>query len=255
MMSEFLRITLSMIELELRRVRHDQTEMLIRAAQPALWLVIFGSVVGSLRAIPTGGIPYVDFITPGILIQSTTGVAIFYGIIIIWERESGILKKLMVTPAPRYEIVIGRSLAAGLRASLQLFVVLGLALLLGVHLVPSLPNFFLAAFLILFSAAGFASFSMLIATFFKTRERFLGIGQLIIFPLFFASSALYPVSIMPPVLQLFARVNPLTYLVDAARGLLITGNLSNLGADVAITVGFTLAMFALASMNFKRIVE
>jgi len=89
----------------------------------------------------------------------------------------------------------------------------------------------------------------------KTRERFMGIGQAITFPLFFASNALYPVSIMPPILQEFSRFNPMSYIVDAVRGLMISGNLSNLPTDLLAIALFDGAMFVLASISFKRIVE
>ena len=96
-----------MIELELRRLKHDRTELYSRAIQPILWIAVYGPIMSGVRAIPTGGIPYTDYITPGILIQSTTFVSIFYGLTIVWERESGILKKLLVTPVSRYATVIG----------------------------------------------------------------------------------------------------------------------------------------------------
>ena len=73
-------------------------ELYTRAIQPVLWLVIFAPIMSSIKAIPTGNIPYIDYIVPGVLIQSTTMVAIFFGLTLIFERESGILKKLLVTP-------------------------------------------------------------------------------------------------------------------------------------------------------------
>lgn len=111
-----LRTMLVMIELELRRLKHDRTELYTRAVQPILWIIIYGPIMSAVKAIPTGGIPYTDYITPGVLIQSTTFVSIFYGLTIVWERDSGILKKLLVTPASRYATVIGRSMASGVRA-------------------------------------------------------------------------------------------------------------------------------------------
>jgi hypothetical protein len=118
---------LVMIELELRRLRHDRTEIYTRAVQPILWIVIYGPVMSSVKAIPTGGVPYTDFITPGVMIQTTTFVSIFYGLTIVWERESGILKKLLVTPASRYSMVIGRSMASGVRAIFQALIILPIA--------------------------------------------------------------------------------------------------------------------------------
>lgn len=88
----------------------------------------------------------------------------------------------------------------------------------------------------------------------KTRERFMGIDQAIIMPLFFASNALYPIQMMPPILREFSTFNPLSYVVDAVRGLLITGDLSNLLIDLAAIAIFDVILFILASINFKRII-
>lgn len=246
---------LAMWELELRRLRHDRLELYTRAVQPLLWIGVFGPIMGGIRAIPTGGIPYTSFITPGVLIQSTTFVSIFYGLTIVWERESGILKKLLVTPASRASLVVGRAMAAGVRAVFQALVIIPIALLVGVRFYPN-PLYFLGALgLIFLSSGGFAALSLLVASFLKTRERFMGIGQALTFPLFFASNALYPVAMMPKALQVLAQVNPMSYVVDAVRSLTITGDLSRLGLDILAILIFDLLMFAVASANFRRIIE
>jgi len=244
-----------MIELELRRLRHDRTELYFRAVQPILWIIVFGPVMSSVKGIPTGGIPYTDFITPGVLIQSTTFLSIFYGLMMVWERDSGILKKLLVTPASRYATVIGRSMASGIRAIFHGLIVVPFALLIGVRFVPNAAYFISAFVIIFFASGGFAAISILVASFMKTRERFMGIGQAIIMPLFFASNALYPVQMMPQALQYFSAVNPMSYVVDATRGLMITGDLTNLLIDVAAVAVFDTVMFILASISFKRIIE
>jgi ABC-2 type transport system permease protein len=81
----------TMCLVELQKLRHDRTELLTRAVQPALWLVVFGNVFTQLHAIPTGDVPYLDYLAPGILAQSALFIAIFYGIQIIWERDAGVL--------------------------------------------------------------------------------------------------------------------------------------------------------------------
>jgi len=247
---------LVMIELELRRLRHDRTELYFRAVQPILWIVIFGPVMSSVRAIQTpGDIPYTDFITPGVMIQSTTFLCIFYGLMMVWERDSGILKKLLVTPASRYATVVGRSMASGIRAIFQALIIVPVALIIGVRFVPNAGYFALALVIIFLASGGFAAISIFVASFMKTRERFMGIGQAIIMPLFFASNALYPVQMMPLALQYFSAVNPMSYVVDATRGLLITADLSNLLIDVVAIALFDVVMFVLASISFKRIIE
>ncbi|MCX6801707.1 MAG: ABC transporter permease [Candidatus Diapherotrites archaeon] len=250
-----LRIISAMVELEIRRVLHDQTEIYTRAIQPLLWLLIFGHVVGALKVIPTGSTPYLDYITPGIIVQSTATISIFFGLIIIWERETGILKRLVTSPAPNYAIVIGRSMAAGVRGLAQAIIIIPIAFLMGVKFFPN-PSYLLLALVLLFlSCGGFAGISIMIASFFKTRERFMGIGQAVVLPMFFASSALYPISAMPEPFQIFAKINPMTYVVDAMRSLMITGNLSQLPLDIAAIAIFVVVVFTAASLTFKKVIE
>jgi ABC-2 type transport system permease protein len=249
------RVISALIELEVRRVMHDRTELYFRAVQPLLWLLVFGYIIGSLRVIPTGGTPYMDFILPGVIIQSATSVAIFFGLVIIWERESGILKKLVAAPCPRFAIVVGRGMAAGVRALFQVLIILPIAVLLGVKVILN-PLYLLSALIVVFiSAGGFAGMSILIASILKSRERFVGIGQVIMFPLFFASNALYPIASMPPILQWFSAINPMTYMVSASRALMITGDLSSIGIDILAILAFDLAIFWLASRNFRQVIN
>jgi len=253
--NDSLRVVLAMMELELRRLRNDRTEVFTRAVQPVLWLVVFGTVFSQLHAIPTSGIPYVDYITPGVMLQSVLFVAVLYGLTLVWERDTGILKKLLVAPAPRYATVIGRSMSSGVRAIIQVVIIIPVALLLGVSFIPN-PAYFVAALAILFViSGGFAALSIIVASLLKTRERFMGIGQALILPLFFATNALYPIASMPRAIQIVAVFNPLTYAVDAVRGLMITGNLALLPLDVAVIALFDILMFAVASLSFRKIIE
>jgi len=219
----FVAKTLAIGAMEVRKLRHDPTELATRAVQPALWLLVFGQVMSRGRVIDTGGLPYLDFLTPGILAQSVLFIAIFNGISVIWERDLGIVHKLLVSPTPRAALVLGKALGGGARALVQAAVVMVLALALGVHLRTSpLALVGLACFVVL-GAAVFSSFSLIIACIVKTRERFMGVGQVLTMPLFFASNAIYPTSLMPRALQIVAEANPLTYQVDAMRRLLLPG--------------------------------
>ena len=254
-LNDSFREMLAMIELEMRRLRHDRTEIYTRAIQPILWLGVFGTVMSRVNAIPTGGLPYIDYITPGVLLQSTIFVSVFYGLTIVWERETGILKRLLVAPASRSATVIGRSIASGVRAVVQALIIFPVAILLGVKFIAS-PLYLLAAFLVLFLiSGGFAAISIFVASIMKTRERFMGLGQALIMPLFFASNALYPIDMMPPALQYVAVFNPLTYAVDAVRGLMISGDVSNLAIDMAAIALFDVVVFAVASLSFRKIIE
>lgn len=227
---------LTLAEMELRKLRHDPTELLTRAIQPALWLVVFGGVFTRIHAIPTGGLPYRDFLAPGILAQSVLFIAIFYGISVIWERDLGLVHKLLVSPASRAALVLGKALSAGVRALSQACIVYLLAWLLGVKMNWHPLELLGVALTVLLGAAVFSTFSLIIACIVKTRERFMGIGQILTMPLFFASNAMYPVALMPDWLKAIAHVNPLTYEVDAMRALMIRGGATayGIGADFAV---------------------
>lgn len=218
---------------EIAKIRHDRAELYSRAIQPALWLIIFGETFTRIRAIPTGSKPYLDFMAPGVIAQSALFVAIFYGIQIIWERDSGILSKLLVTPTPVSALVAGKAFGASVRSLLQALVVVVLALILGVRFSVNPLDYLGAAVVIVLGAAFFSMLSLSIAGIVLRRERLMGIGQAITMPLFFASNALYPVNLMPSWLQWISAVNPLRYEIDALRGMLI-GTQSDLALDFAV---------------------
>lgn len=254
--SGFFVKTLTITELEVRKLRHDFTELITRAVQPVLWLVLFGGVFARARVIPTGDVPYLDFMTPGILAQSALFVSIFYGVGIIWERDLGLTNKFLVSPTPRSALVLGKALSAGVRALSQVFIIYAVALVLGVRL-----NWNLAALLgvlaaVVLGAALFATFSLIVACLVKTRERFMGIGQLLTMPLFFASNAIYPIGLMPEWLRAVSRVNPLSYEVDALRALMLQNGASTFGlpTDFAVLLLTTTVLVVVGAYLYPRVV-
>ncbi|MFJ9617696.1 ABC transporter permease [Streptomyces noursei] len=242
----------AMCVVELQKLRHDRTELYTRAVQPALWLVVFGETFTRIKAIPTGGTPYIDYLAPGIIAQSAMFIAIFYGIMIIWERDAGILTKLLVTPTPRSALIAGKAFAAGLKALLQAVVVIVIAALLGVAMTWNPLRLLGVAVAVILGSAFFSCLSISIAGIVLTRDRLMGIGQAITMPLFFASNALYPVAVMPGWLQTVSRINPLSYQVDALRGMLL-GTPSHLALDFAVLVAASVAGIAVASALLGRL--
>jgi ABC-2 type transport system permease protein len=244
--------TMSLIEVQ--KLRHDRTELITRAIQPALWLLVFGETFTRLRAIPTGNVPYLDYLAPGIIAQSALFIAIFYGIQVIWERDAGVLAKLMVTPTPRIALVAGKAFAASVRALVQALVVLIIAALLGVALTDNPLKLLGMAAMVCLGSSFFCCLSITIAGFALTHDRLMGIGQAITMPLFFGSSALYPVNLMPGWLKVFNLVNPLGYEVDGLRGLLI-GTPAQLGLDFAVLVLASAVMICIAAGLLGRLVR
>lgn len=252
----FLHATATIVELEIRKLRHDPTELLTRAIQPFLWLVLFGQVFTRVRGIPTGHLRYIDFMAPGVLAQSVLFVSIFYGISAIQERDQGVIVKFLVSPAPRTALVLGKALSAGVRGLAQCSIIYLLTACLHVRLSPN-PMLILGVMAtVILGASLFSTFSLLIACLVKTQQRVMGIGQIIMMPLFFASNAIYPIKIMPPWLQVVSHLNPLTYEVDALRSLMLQGvaSLYGAGVDLLILTTVTAVLIAIAGQLYPKIV-
>ena len=239
---------------EMQKLYHDPLELLTRAVQPVLWLLLFGEVMARVRGVAPGNFPYLDYLAAGILAQSALFVAIFYGISAIWERDLGVLQRYLASPAPRSALVLGKGISAGVRALSQAIIVYILALLLGVGISLNPLNIIGVAAAIVIGSALFSTLSLIIACIVKTRERFMGIGQVLTMPIFFASNAIYPLSLMPPWLNVVSHVNPLTYEVDALRALMLTHSTSDygLGLDFAVLAAVTAGLMTIAARMYRR---
>jgi ABC-2 type transport system permease protein len=246
---------LTVAEMEARKIRHDSTELWTRAVQPALWLLVFGVTFNRLQGLNLGGFSYLQYVSPGVLAQSVLFVAIFYGITIVWERDMGLLTKLLSTPSPRFSIVAGKALAAGVRGIFQAIIIFALALIINVKLRLDPLDIAGVFIVIVLFAMCFSSLSMVLASILKTRDRMMGIGQAITMPLFFSSSAIYPASLMPSWLQVIAAYNPLSYVVDAMRAMLLTGNYANLPIDIGALLLSTGLLLIAASIILRRLIE
>jgi ABC-2 type transport system permease protein len=239
---------------EVQKLYHDPLELVTRAVQPVLWLLLFGEVMAQVRGVSPGNLPYIDFLAAGILAQSVLFVAIFYGISAIWERDLGVLQRYLVSPAPRAALVMGKALSAAVRALSQALIVYLLALVLGVDIDLNPANILGVVAIIALGSALFSTFSLIIACIVKTRERFMGIGQVLTMPIFFASNAIYPLSLMPEWLRLVSHFNPLTYQVDALRALMLVPGTSDYGLplDFGVLLATTAVLTAIAARMYAR---
>ncbi len=253
-MFRFIKKTLVLTELEARKISHDPTEIFTRAVQPALWLLIFGQVFEQMHPM-NGPTRYIDFMTPGILAQSVLFIAIFYGIAIIWERDLGLTHKFLVTPTPRAALVLGKALSAGLRSIPVMIIIYVLALLLKVKLDWNPLRILMVLVIVIIGSVLFSTFSLIIACLVKTRERFMGIGQLLTMPLFFASNAIYPIDIMPGWLKAISHINPLTYMINALRSCMLPNQAEvNVLPDVLILIAISAALIMIGGLLYKRVI-
>jgi ABC-2 type transport system permease protein len=235
--------------------RHDPSELFTRAIQPAIWLLLFGQVMAHVRGLGAENGRYLDFLAPGILAQSVLFSAIFYGIAAIWERDLGVLHRYMVSPAPRTALVLGKAVSSGVRGLVQAVIVYLLAIAMGIAISFDPANILGAAAMIVVGSALFSTFSLIVACIVKTRDRFMGIGQVLTMPIFFASNAIYPIDLMPSWLRAISSANPLTYEVDALRSLMLVGSKSQYGllTDFGVLVAFTAVFTLIAARLYPRL--
>lgn len=256
----FFRKTFIITEWEIRKIRHDYSDLITRAVQPILWMVIFGEVFNKLHPINTGSpnVSYLAFLAPGILSQSVLFIAIFGGIAVVWERDLGVIHKFLASPTPRGSLVLGKALSAGIRALPQAIVIYILALILGVQMNTNPLDLLGVLVFAILGAACFSTFSLIIACLLKTRDRVMGIGQVLTMPLFFASNAIYPIAVMPPWLQFIAHINPLSYVVDGIRSLMIANvaiNPASIGIDFIVLIAIGIVLIIIGALLYPSIIQ
>ncbi len=245
--------TLAMAQAEMRKLRHDHLDIVTRSVQPLLWLFIFGTALRNNHSLTLGATDYRAYLAPGVMAQAAMFIAIFFGLSVIWERDVGQLQRLLATPLSRSSIVLGKAAGACVRALVQALLLLAVLAATGIGVRWSVTGVLGTLAMLMLGTAAFACMSMLLAAVVKERERFMGIGQLIMMPLFFASSALYPLSIMPGWLRVIARVNPLTYEVQGLRQMLVgVGGSGEVWLDFLVVGGFFFAMLAAATRAYPK---
>jgi ABC-2 type transport system permease protein len=245
--------TIAMAQAEMRKLRHDHLDILTRSVQPLLWLFIFGTALRNNHSLTLGRLDYRAYLAPGVMAQAAMFIAIFFGLAVIWERDVGQLQRLLATPLSRSSIVLGKAAGACVRALVQALLLLAVLAVAGINVRWTLTGVLGTLAMLMLGTAAFACMSMLLAAAVKERERFIGIGQLIMMPLFFASSALYPLNVMPGWLHVIARVNPLTYEVQGLRQMLVgVGGAGEVWLDFLVVGGFFAAMLLAATRAYPK---
>lgn len=198
---------------EVTRYWREKSRIISSIIMPVLWLLVFGSGIRGMEVSDTHN--YQSFIFPGIVGMTLLFTSVWSGVSVIWDREFGFWKEIMVAPVSRTSIVIGKALGSGTSALIQGSIMLPLAFLVGVHLSPlSLLTLLPTMFLI---STGLVSIGLLIASIIASMEAFNFIMSLVVMPMFFTSGALFPLTSAPGWLKSFSYVNPMTYGVDALR--------------------------------------
>jgi len=236
---------------QLKRYLRSRSRIIGSLGQPLLFLVALGFGFGPIFQKAGGG-NYLEFLAPGIIAMSILFTALFSGIEIIWDRQFGFLKEMMVAPVSRLKIMFGRTLGGATVAVLQGVIVFLLSLLIGFR--PQSFNLLLPALIFMFLIALlFAALGTAIASLLKDMQGYSLIMNFLVMPIFFLSGALFPLNNLPGVIETIARIDPLSYGVDALRGsLLANGAHFGLMTDSLVLVVIVAILLALGSYLFSR---
>jgi len=215
---------------ELLRFVQERSRLFSSFVMPLIFLVIFGAGFGELVGSMTPGVDYIQFMYPGILAMTVLMSSLMSGISIVWDREFGFLKEILVSPLGRGGIILGKAVGGAVVAVLQAFVMLILAPILGVSL--SFTMVVELMLLIVIVSISLSGLGLLVASRMQSQQGFQVVIQLIIMPLIFLAGIFYPVNNVPVWMEVISKVNPLTYGVDAIRQVF-------LGSEGAATIGVT----------------
>jgi ABC-2 type transport system permease protein len=222
---------------EIIRYRSDRLRMVTTLIQPLLFLFVLGSGLQQLSAASTHGVNLKTFIYPGILCISVMFTGMFSAASIVWDREFGFLREMMVAPIRRSSIVIGKVIGGATVASFQGVIVIALAGFVGV---PYAPLMIIGIFILqLLLAFTITAFGVMVAVRIKQMQSFMGVMQMIVMPMFFISGALFPVANLPGWLAVLNRIDPLTYAVDPMRRLVFNNLSISPQARAALDPGVT----------------
>jgi ABC-2 type transport system permease protein len=236
---------------QLKRYFRSRARIVGSLGQPLLFLVALGFGFGPIYTRAGGG-DYIQFLAPGIIAMSILFTATFAGIEVLWDRQFGFLKEILVAPVPRLQIMIGRTLGGATVAVLQGTIVFFLSLLFGFR--PTNPAMLpLALVFMILIAIMFTALGTAIASFIEDMQGFQLIINFLIMPIFFLSGALFPLQSLPKAVAFVSTINPLTYGVDGLRGILIDSAHLGLITDFTVLVVVASAIMAIGAYLFSRI--
>jgi ABC-2 type transport system permease protein len=237
---------------EMKRYFRAKSRILGSLAIPFFFLAFLGMGF-SRMAVPgvTRDVNYIRFLVPGIIGMSLLFQSVFAGLSVLWDREFGFLKEIMVAPVSRVSIVLGRIAGGMTTALVQGLLVMGVSLLVGFR-IRSVPGVLVALVFMALVSTSFIGLGLIFASRIKDMQGYSIIMNFVVFPLFFLSGALYPVSNLPPWLRVLSYFDPLTYGVDGLRGSLINISSWGIPANLLVMAGISVLMVFLGAWSFER---
>jgi len=268
-MAEFYRATWVIAYRELLRFTRERSRLISSFAMPLLFLVIFGAGFNRAIGAMVPGIDFIKFMYPGIISMSVLMTSLFSGISVVWDKEFGFLKEVLVAPLNRGGIVVGKAVGGAVVALGQAIIMLVLAPVVGVPIGPMLLVKLIPVVLLV--SLALSGLGILVASRMQSQQGFQVLIQIIIFPLIFLAGVFFPVNNVPIWLEVIAKVNPVTYAVDAIRqifigkeiaaaagsagqalGVTVFGHTMTLGEDVAIVAVMGAVLLLAAVWSFGQ---
>ncbi len=255
---------------ELIRFRQDRLRMITSLVQPLLFLFVLGTGLSRIASAGTHGVNLRTFVYPGVLAMAVMFTAMFSAASIVWDREFGFLREMLVAPVRRSSIVLGKCLGGATVAAFQGVIVIAMAGLVGVPYAGLLVLEIIALQLLL--AFSITAFGVMVAARVNQMQSFMAMTQMLIMPMFFLAGALFPVAGLPRWLEVLNRIDPLTYAVDPMRRAVFAHlNISEAArraldpgvtwwgwrvpglVEAAVVAGLGLIMLAVAIVEFSRV--
>ncbi len=233
---------------DIRRFFREKSQVIGSVARPALWLLIMGTGFNTIFRAESG--TYTQFLFPGIIGMTVLFTSVFSAVSVIWDRQFGFLREILVAPVSRTSVAVGKTLSGCFQSMIQGGIILALSPLVDVHLTPVIIVEVL--FLIFLTSFALTSLGLLIASRMESFEGFNLIMNFLIMPMFLLSGAFFPMQGLPAWLKTLVSVNPLTYAVDALRGVIIGIHEHALATDILFMAGFAILMTAVAVTAFSR---
>jgi ABC-2 type transport system permease protein len=240
---------------EMKRSLRVKSRLVSSIMMPFLFLAFLGL---PLSFMSSGGIPgmpegmnYLDFLAPGIVGMTLLFAGTMSGASVIWDKEFGFLKEVLVAPVNRFSIILGRSLGGMTTAIIQALIIVAIAVAMGVK-IASVSGFFLSIVFMILTCATFSGFGLIIATKLSDTQAFMSIMNLVIMPIFFLSGAFFPLQVMPAWLRYIMYIDPLTYGVDGLRGALVGGAAFPLWLDFTVLGVLSIALAGLGAYLFSK---
>ena len=235
---------------EFKRYFRAKERIIGSMAMPLFWFLIFGMGLGSSISFTGVDVNYFSFLVPGIISMSILFTSLFSGVSVIWDREFGFLKEMLVAPISRISIVIGKALGGATTALIQSFLILAIAVILGWSVSVSFLLLFIP--LVLIISIGFVSLGLTIASLMQSIEGFQLIMNFIVMPMFFLSGALFPLNSLPEWLRFVTYIDPLMYGVEILRFVSIGFSSFNPLISLAVVILFSSAMGLLGAYAFNK---